>query len=42
MKYYSEKLNRLFDTEKELVEAENIHNKKLAEEKEKKEKARRR
>lgn len=39
MKYYSEKLNRLFETEKELVEAENIHDKKLAEEKEKKEKA---
>lgn len=31
MKYYSEKLNKLFETEKECVEAESAHEKALAE-----------
>lgn len=31
MKFYSEKLNKLFETEKECAEAENAHEKALAE-----------
>lgn len=38
MKFYSEKLNALYDTEKALVEAETAHDKKIAEEKARKEK----
>lgn len=36
MKWYSEKLNKLFDSEKECVEAEEAHDKAVAEAEEKK------
>lgn len=37
MKFYSEKLNKMFDTAAEVVQAEEVHDKKVAEEKAKKE-----